>query len=54
MKSSDVLFLNQLVTSLSGAGEQLEIANAKNDYEAFNNTKKIMLRIQKEISNLTK
>jgi hypothetical protein len=54
MKSSDVVFLSQLTSSLADAGEQLEKAGIKEDYEAFNKTKKIMLMIQKEISELTK
>ena len=54
MKSGEIVFLNQLVSSLTDAGEQLEKASAKEDYEAFNKAKRIILMIQKEISELIK
>lgn len=54
MKSGEILFLNQLVNSLVDAGEQLEKANAKEDYEEFNKFKKIIFKVQGEISELTR
>jgi hypothetical protein len=51
MKKEEVLFLSQLLTSFEEAREQLEKAYKKKDFEKFNQSKKIMLRIQKEISN---
>ncbi len=54
MKKEEVLFLNQLTKSLEEAGKNLEKSYQKRDYESFNKSKKIMLRIQKEISNMIK
>ncbi len=54
MKREDIQFLNQLIMSLEEAGSNLEKAYKKEDYENFNKSKKIMLRIQKEISDMTK
>lgn len=54
MKKEEILFLNQLIKSLEEAGRNLEISYEKRDYESFNKSKKIMLRIQKEISNMIK
>ncbi len=54
MKQEDVLFLNQLIKSLEEAGKSLERSYEKRDYEKFNKSKKIMLRIQQEISEKIK
>jgi hypothetical protein len=54
VKKEDVVFLNQLVKSLEDAEQGMEIAYAKKDYENFNRAKKIMLRIQSEISGAMK
>lgn len=54
MKKEDVLFLNQLIASLEEAERNLEKAYEKRNYEKFNNSKKIMLKIQNEILNITK
>jgi len=54
MKKEEVSFLNQLIKSLEEAGRNLESSYEKRDYESFNKSKKIMLRIQKEISNMIK
>lgn len=51
MKKEEVLFLSQLVASIEQAVEQLEIAYKKKDYDGFNKSKKIIVSIQKEISN---
>lgn len=47
-------FLNQLVKSLEEAGKNLKTSYEKKDYDKFNQSKKIMLRIQKEISEIIK
>lgn len=54
MEKEEILFLDQLVKSLDEAEKKLEKAYEKKDYENFNKTKKIMLRIQNEISNMLK
>lgn len=54
MKRDEILFLNQLISSLEESEEKLEEAYKKREYENFNKTKKIMLRIQGEISNIIK
>lgn len=54
MKSGEVLFLNQLINSLVEAGGQLEKAGSDGDYQTFDKSKKIILNIQKEISELLK
>jgi hypothetical protein len=54
MKKEEISFLNQLVKALEDAEKNLEKAYQKRDYENFNKSKRIMLRIQKEISNIIK
>jgi hypothetical protein len=54
MKKEKVSFLNQLILSLEEAERNLERAYEKRDYERFNKAKKIMLRIQNEISEIIK
>jgi hypothetical protein len=54
MKKEEIQFLKQLINSLEEAGLNLEKAYEKKDYENFNKSKKIMLRIQKEISDKIK
>lgn len=54
MKKEDFLFLNQLIASLEEAERNLEKAYGRRNYEKFNKIKKIMLRIQNEISNIVK
>ncbi len=54
MKQEEILFLNQLITSLEEAEENLEKAYAKRDFDNLGKSKKIMLRIQKEISGIIK
>jgi len=48
----DVKFLNQLINSLEESELKLEEAYDKKDYEAFNRIKKMMLQIQKKISEI--
>jgi hypothetical protein len=52
MEKGEITFLNQLINSLSEAEEMLEKANAIQDYEALNKSKKVMIMIQKEISDV--
>jgi hypothetical protein len=54
MKKEGILFLNQLIASLEEAERNLEKAYEKRNYDKFNKSKKIMLRIQNEISNMLK
>ncbi|MCK5149353.1 hypothetical protein KAJ87_00310 [Candidatus Pacearchaeota archaeon] len=50
MKKEDLLFLNQLIHSFEEAEPKLEKYYKKKDNEKFNKAKKIMLQIQKQIS----
>lgn len=52
MKNEEILFLNQLIKSLEEAEKNLEKAYEKRDFDIFNKSKKIMLRIQYEISEI--
>jgi hypothetical protein len=54
MKKEESSFLNQLIFSLEEAERNLEKYYQRRNYEKFNETKKIMLRIQNEISNIVK
>ena len=54
MKTEEIQFLNQLVSSLEDAEKNLADSYEKRDAERFNQSKKIMLRIQKEISEIIK
>jgi len=54
MDKEDISFLNQLIKSLEEAESNLEKAYKKEDYENFNKSKRVMLKIQKEISNILK
>jgi len=47
-------FLMQLVNSLEDSEIKLERAHKTNDPEKFNEIKKLMFQIQKQISDLTK
>lgn len=53
MKEADLYFLNQLVSSLEEAGLTLEQAYPKKDYENFNKSKKLILLLQKKITEVT-
>ncbi len=50
----EIPFLTQLVKSLEEAELKLEEAYEKKDYEKFNKSKKFMLEIQKQISEMIK
>ena len=54
MEKGDVEFLIQLVKSLENAELKMEEYYNKKDYENFNSSKKIIIRIQKKISEMTK
>ncbi len=54
MKREEIVFLNQLVKSLTEAEKNLEKSYEKRKYSDFNKSKKIMLEIQKEISDIIK
>jgi len=47
-----VTFLNHLINALEESELKLEEAYDKKDYENFNRTKKMMLQIQKKISEI--
>lgn len=52
MNKDDFLFLNQMIKSLEDASEKLQTAYEKEDYTKFNNSKKLILKMQNEINNL--
>jgi hypothetical protein len=54
MKRDEILFLNQLIKSLEESEKRLETAYEKKEYENFNQSKRMMLRIQEEISKIIK
>lgn len=54
MKKEEILFLRQLIKSLEEAEKNLEKSYEKRSIDSFNKAKKIMLRIQTEISEIIK
>jgi hypothetical protein len=52
MKKEDLAFLNQLVQSMVEGEVKLERNYIKKDNKNFDNTKKIMIEIQKKISDI--
>jgi hypothetical protein len=54
MKKGDISVLSQLVKTLEEMGLKLEKAYNKKDFEKFNNLKKLMLKIQKQIAKMLK
>jgi len=54
MKKGDIPTLNQLVKTLKQLESKLEEDYKKNDSENFNNSKKMMLKIQTQISKILK
>ena len=54
VKKEESVFLNQLVNSLEEASEKLEKYYEKRDSENFDKSKKIMFKIQREISDIIK
>jgi len=53
-REEDISFLNQLVETLEEAGLKLEDFYNKKDYENFNKSKKLIIQLQKEISEIIK
>lgn len=54
MNKEEIIFLKQLIKSLDEAEKNLEKAYEKRNIDSFNKAKKIMLRIQTEISEIIK
>lgn len=54
MKKEDIPVLSQLVKTLEEIESKLEEAYDKKDPDKFNNSKKFMLKIQKQISQILK
>ncbi len=54
MKKEDIPVITQLTQSLKEATSQLEEAYEREDYYDFNEIKKLMLKIQKTISEILK
>ncbi len=54
MKKEDIPILSQLVKTLEEMQLKLEEAYDKKDPDSFNNSKKLMLKIQKQISKMLK
>ena len=52
IKKEDLMFLNQLVKTLEEAELKLEEAYDEKNYEDFNNVKKLMINVQKKISEV--
>lgn len=52
-ENNDLVFVNQLVTSLEEAQVKLEEAYEKKDYETFEKIKKFMKEIQQKIEEKT-
>ena len=54
MEEEAITFLGQLIKALEDAGLKLEEAYRKKDYSNFNDSKKMILKIQKKISAIVK
>ena len=54
MKDGDIPALSQLIKTLEQTEPELEKSYAKKDAESFNNAKKLMIKIQKQISKMIK
>jgi len=52
IKKEEILFLNQLIKSMEEAEISLEEAYQKKDYDNFNKSKRIMLKMQKQIADM--
>lgn len=52
MKTEEINFLKQLVSSLEEAEKSLRESYETKDSSGFNQSKKLMLRLQKEISEI--
>jgi len=54
METEEISFLRQLIRSLEDSIMNLEKSYEKKDFDNFNKSKKMMLKIQKEISDMIK
>ena len=54
LRKKEISFLDQLINSLKKAELRLEKAYKKKNYDSFNEAKKLILEIQKKISNVLK
>ena len=54
MKKEDIPFLEQLVDALVESLEKLEKAFENQDYKIYNDSRKLIIRIQKKISEIIK
>jgi len=54
MRKEEIVFLKQIVEASEEAILNLEESYNKKDYENFDRTKKMMLEIQKKISEVAK
>ena len=52
MKKEDIPLIKQLIESLEENFSNLENSYKKKDFETFNEIKKLMLKIQKKISEV--
>jgi len=52
IKKEEIVFLNQLINTLGEAELKLEEAYDEENYENFNNVKKLIMQIQKKISKI--
>ena len=52
MKQDDIDFINQLIKSMEDSEIKLEEAYSKGDSEAFNNTKKLMIKIYSQLKEV--
>ncbi len=54
MEKEDILFLSQLTSSIEEAVIKLEESSKNKNYDKFDKIKKIMLEINKKISEIVK
>jgi len=54
MKREEVVFLGQLVKTLEEAELRLEETYEKKDYKNFDRVKKLIIRVQRKISEVVK
>ena len=54
MKEGDIPALSQLIKTLEQTEPKLEKSYGEKDVENFNNAKKLMIKIQNQISKMTR
>jgi len=52
MKKEDDEMIEQIIKSLKEAGDILDESYKRNDFQKFNQAKKLILQIQKEVSEM--